>query len=157
MSWKLETTLKASVLVDVDSTMVILLDDTTKTTTVIGVDASVMGTSLGDTTKTPIVTAEGAFLMVIWLGAMLRMMLWLLVTTRINWKSEWAGTAKLCMYPTSPPYSSISLRDPRLIYRDMKHPASELVSREAAELEAREFQRELWLRRKATRSVDDLD
>lgn len=44
-----------------------------------------------------------------------------------------------------------------LIYRDMKHPASELVSREAAELEAREFQRELWLRRKATRSIDDLD
>ena len=44
-----------------------------------------------------------------------------------------------------------------LIYRDMKHPASELVSREAAELEARELQRELWFRRKATRSIDDLD
>lgn len=44
-----------------------------------------------------------------------------------------------------------------LIYRDMKHPASELVPRESAELENRELQRELWLRRKATRSIDDLD
>jgi len=44
-----------------------------------------------------------------------------------------------------------------LIYRDMKHPASELVSRETAGLESRELQRLLWLRRKATRSLDDLD
>ena len=44
-----------------------------------------------------------------------------------------------------------------LIYRDMKHPASDLVSREVAELESRDLQRLLWLRRKATRSLEDLD
>jgi hypothetical protein len=45
-----------------------------------------------------------------------------------------------------------------LIYRDMKHSSSEMVSRSASEVERRDHQHRLWRRNKVQqRSLDDLD